>query len=59
VSVWTVGFDDERVAAFASEEAAIRFAEIDSQLEGVTAVVTRHDPDGSITILTEFPEVRR
>lgn len=54
--VWWVGFDDERVARFDNEEAAIRFAHIDSQLEDRTAVVTRVDPDGTMTVV--YTEVR-
>ena len=51
---WTVGFDDERVARFDDEPKALQFAEFDSQLEDVTAIVMRHDPDGVAHIVAEF-----
>lgn len=51
---WTVGFDDERVGVFATEQEALDFAHFDSQLEGVTAVVARHDADGTMTVIAEF-----
>lgn len=52
--LWTVGFDDERVGTFDNERAALDFAHFDSQLEGVTAVVVRHDADGTMTVIAEF-----
>ena len=54
LSTWAVGFDNERVATFDNEEAAVEFAHVDSQLEGVTAVVVRHDPDGTATVIAEY-----
>jgi hypothetical protein len=53
MSLWTVSFDDdyERVFHFDDEASAVEFAEIDAQLEGVLAVVGRHDPDGTTTVL--------
>jgi hypothetical protein len=56
MSKWVVGTDrdDEFTARFDSEPAAIAFAEVDSQLEDRTAVVIRHDPDGTATVVAEF-----
>lgn len=53
---WTVGFDNDRcMTLFDSEQDAIDFAHIDSQLESVAAVVLRHNPDGTVTVVAEFP----
>ena len=56
---WTVGTDrdDEAAFRFDSEQAAVQFARFDSELENRTAVVIRHDSDGTATVLAEF--VRR
>lgn len=51
---YLVGFDGERVARFDTEAEALVFAEFDSQLENVTAIVMRADPDGVFTVLAEF-----
>ena len=51
---WYVGFDDERIASFDDEASAVKFAEFDSQLEDTTAVVTRHEDDGTAVVVATF-----
>lgn len=53
---WVVGTDrdDEFSIVFDNEQAALYFAEFDSQLSERTAVVARHDPDGMMTVIAEF-----